>query len=249
MEPTELIKTKDKILPLIHNNPVPKIVWCYWAGGPMNDNRLRSIEMMRDYMGVTVCLITSKNLDSFVVEGFPLHDTFPYLSAVHQSDYLRIYLLHHYGGCWHDVKPIMTNYDRAWKEFDDQNVYLVGKPEIKGGPAKVADKNGVWMPDQWSELVATNRWIGRAGTPLSEELFCDANRFLDEKRENLKKCPAKSAYDKKNEHFWGKFIKNQYPLPWTVFGNLFHPLNYKFKQHIKRTLPFDEKENLGLPHR
>jgi hypothetical protein len=76
MEPTDIIKTKDEILPLIHNNSVPKIVWCYWAIGPMNDNRIRSIEMMKDNMGESVCLITSKNLESFVVEGFPLHDTF-----------------------------------------------------------------------------------------------------------------------------------------------------------------------------
>lgn len=247
----DLIKSRDEMQPFLLDTSVPRIFWCYWAGGPMNETRLRSLDMMQRYMEVPICLVTESNVNEFVLDEYPLHHVFQYLSPVHQSDYLRIYLLHHYGGGWYDIKPTKMNYLPAWKEFDDPEIYLVGKPEIKGGPAKVFDQNGQWMPTFWSELVATNRWIGRAQTPFSQDLYDAVNQLFDEESKRLEKYPAQHAYDKKKKSFLS-FLhsnENQYPLPYTVFGNLFHPLNYKYKQHIKRVLPYDEVENLGLSYR
>jgi hypothetical protein len=251
IQENDLLKSREELLSLLKNSSVPRLIWCYWSGGPMNGNRLRSFEMMRKYMGVPICLVTDSNIEEFVVEGYPLHDTYKYLSSVHKSDYLRIYLLHHYGGGWHDIKPTKVSYLPSWDEFDNPEIYCVGKPEIKGGPAKVFDQFGLWMPDYWTKLVATNRWVGRANTPFSQELYNEVNQFLDENSEDLKMNPAKHAYDKKKNKLFAWFSgeNNRYPLPWTVFGNIFHPLNYKYRQHFKQTLPADETENLGLPYR
>ena len=248
---TIIIRSWNEIKPILNESSVPRIFWCYWAGGPMNGNRLRSLDMMQKYMEVPICMITESNLKEFILEDYPLHKVFNHLSSVHQSDYLRIYLLHHYGGGWCDIKPTEISYLSAWNEFDNPDIYLVGKPEIKKGPAKVFDQNGLWMPKYWRYLVATNRWIGRKNTPLSKELYDAINRLLDENIENLKKNPAKHAHDKKRKRLfpWLYVNKNQYPLPYTVFGNLFHPLNYKYRQHIKQILPFDEIKNLGLDYR
>jgi len=245
---SKIIKTKEEILPILTNDTVPQIIWCYWAGEPMNENRKRSLALMQNHMEVPICLITEENIHEFVLDSHPLHEVFPYLSSVHQSDYFRIYLMHNYGGGWHDIKPTKVSYKPAWNEFNNPTNYLVGKPEIKGGPAKVYDGNNRWMPEYWNDLVATNRWVARANTPFSEELFDAVNRLFDENCESLKKNPAKHAYDKKKKQLF-LINKNQYPLPWTVFGNLFHPLNYKYRQHISRNLPFDQIENLGLPYR
>jgi hypothetical protein len=248
---TKLIESMGELKPILQNSSVPQVIWCYWAGSQMNENRQRGFEMMQKYMGAPICLVTELNINEFVVEGFPLHPAFQYLSPVHQSDYFRIYLLHHYGGGWHDIKPTMVNIFQVWDAFNDHEVYLVGKPEIKGGPAKVFNENGLWMPELWNELVATNRWVGRAKTPFSNELYNAINQLLDENIECLKKYPARNAYDKKKQGFSSliSFGKNKYPLPYTVFGNLFHPLNYKYRNNFKRILPFDEKENLGYAYR
>jgi hypothetical protein len=255
-EAMEKIKTKRieswvELQPFLQVSSVPMVIWCYWAGTHMNENRQRGFEMMQKYMGVPICLITELNINEFIVNGHPFHPAFQYLSPVHQSDYLRIYLLHHYGGGWHDIKPTMVSINPAWDSFKDPDVYLVGKPEIKGGPAKVFNNNGLWMPEYWRELVATNRWVGRAKTPFTYELYNAVNHFLDENMEDLRKNPARNAYDKKKSGFFSGIYsgKNQYPLPYTVFGNLFHPLNYEYRNHFKRTLPFDEIENLGYPYR
>src|SRR5690606_35753476 len=85
-------------------NGVPLVIWCYWAGEPMNKNRQISFYTLVDNIEVPVFLIDRTTIKSVEVPAHPFHPTFPYLSAVHQSDYIRIYLLHHYGGGWHDIK-------------------------------------------------------------------------------------------------------------------------------------------------
>ncbi|MDP3433423.1 MAG: capsular polysaccharide synthesis protein [Bacteroidota bacterium] len=246
-----IITTKIELDLILKQNSVPMVVWCFWYDGQMNENRTRSFEMMKSHLGVPLCLVTKNNLHQFILPDFPLHPVFDWLSDVHKSDYLRIYLHHHYGGGWHDIKPTQLSYKTVWDEFANPEVYLVGKPEIKGGPAKVKDRNGNWMPKFWKDLVATNRWVGKANTPLSREMFREINQLLDKNSETLRRNPARHPYDKKRNKIkqWLRFENNDYPLEWTVFGNIFHPLNYKFRQNIKRTLPADDIENLGLPYR
>jgi len=245
------ISTSQELNAILQADEVPRIIWSFWYNGSMNENRTRSFELMKTYLEVPVCLVTKANLHEFVHPEYPIHQAFDYLSDVHKSDYLRIYLLHLYGGGWHDIKPTMVSYKPVWDEFNDSGVYFVGKPEIKGGPAKVNDINGLWMPKYWKYLVATNRWVGRANTPLTQEMFREVILLLDENLNELRKNPARHPYDKKRSLIkrWLRFKKNNYPLQWTVFGNIFHPLNYKYQQNIKRTLPSDVTENLGLPYR
>ena len=252
-------EVREELIASSENNSVPRLVWCFWAGGDMSKNRLISLDMMKKYMGVPICLVTESNLSEFIVDKYPLHHTFNFLSVVHKSDYLRIYLLHHYGGIWHDIKPTMTSYKDIWCEFDDPQVYFVGKPEIKGGPAEIRDGDGRWMPDFWNKLVATNRWAGRSGTPLSQEMYDNINKLLDNNKRELRRNPAQHPYDQrkrrgiesKRKRLCNKLIRKKrgYPLRWTLFGDIFHPMNYKYVENIKRTLPFDKNENLGLSYR
>lgn len=231
----------------------PQVVWCFWWRGVMNENRVRSLELMRKNLGVPVILVSADNVNEFVVDEFPIHPAFEFLSDVHKSDYIRIYLLHHYGGGWHDIKPTGVSYSDVWRLFENPEVYFVGKPEIEGGAAEVYDDQGNYMPSVWSELVATNRWIGRAGTPLSQRLYGAINTVLDEYLKKLSKHPARSAYshkkDKYNSKLFRKLLGWQYPLQWTLFGDLFHPLNYEFRDHVSSALPFDTVENMGLKYR
>jgi hypothetical protein len=167
---------------------------------------------------------------------------------------MRIYLLHHYGGGWHDIKPTQVNFSPVWELFNDSNVYFVGRPEVPKGPAHVFDREGRWMPDYWQELVGCGWWVGRPRTPLTTEMYHDLHELLDKNVELLKKYPAKNPYAKKKKSklAWLPFNfekEKGYPLPWTVFGNIFHPLNYKYRHHIIKTLPADQIKNSGLPYR
>ncbi|MCL6258251.1 hypothetical protein M3O96_04080 [Aquiflexum sp. TKW24L] len=255
------INSKKEFELLEVQNGVPKVIWGYWAGGSMNASRSKSFEILLANIGVTVCLVNKENVTDFVDKKYPLHPAFEYLSAVHQSDYLRAYLLHHYGGGWHDIKATLMNYEKVWGHFSDPNIYLVGKPEVKGGPAKVFDKDGRWMPDYWSDLVSAIAWVGRPNTPLSHDLIKNMEAHLDANFELLKQNPGVHPREKKLEasnpitklfktidfRFKGK--NPNYPLVWTFFGDFFHPLNYLYKNHISNQLPVDEKKNAGIYHR
>ncbi|WP_373520508.1 capsular polysaccharide synthesis protein [Aquiflexum sp.] len=258
---SELIKNKSEFLELEMVHGVPKVVWCFWSGEKMKDSRALSFRMMREHIGVPVCLVTPENLEQFILKDFPLHSAFPLLSAVHQSDYIRAYLLHHYGGAWHDVKATEVSFAEVWKEFLNPQVYMVGKPEIDGGPARIHDEDGRWMPDLWRELISVVSWIGRANTPISKALIENMEAYLEENLDLLKKFPGTHPREKKIEtnNFFSRNLKKityriqgrnvNYPLPWTVFGNIFHPLNYRFRKNILKTLPVDTIKNAGVYHR
>ena len=257
----EMIRSKPEFLDLESVNAVPKVVWCFWAGGEMNDSRALSFQMLRENIGVPVCLITPENIGQFVLKDFPLHASFPYLSAVHQSDYIRGYLLQYYGGAWHDIKATKVSFENVWQGFSNPEVYLIGKPEIEGGPARIHDEEGRWMPDNWKELISVVSWVGRPDTPFSKALLENMEAFLEGNMEQLKKYPGKHPREKKIEanNFFSKSLKKltykiqgrntNYPLPWTVFGNIFHPLNYRYRKNILKTLPLDSIKNAGVYHR
>src|SRR5690606_33031178 len=90
-----------------------------------------SIEHIRSKSGVEVELITSENLKRYIVEDFPLHPSYEYLSYVHRADYLRAYFMHHHGGGYCDIKII----EHAWKNTflklnRDNEKWIVGYPEV-----------------------------------------------------------------------------------------------------------------------
>lgn len=87
------------------------------------------------------------------------------------------------------------------------------------------------------------------------------NNYLDGKLAVLRMHPGKHPREKKIQSktllgYVAKFFYQlllgrdiYYPIPWTLFGNLFHPLNLIFKNHISRNLPQDAIKNAGIYHR
>jgi hypothetical protein len=137
----------------------------------------------------------------------------------------------------------------------------VGKPEHANGPARVYDNEGRWMPDYWQDLVSVIAWVGRPNTKFSEAMLLEMHAYLDGKLSALKKHPGKHPREKKIQsrtilgqqakkvYHWLLGRDIHYPIPWTLFGNLFHPLNLTFKNHVRRNLPQDAIKNAGIYHR
>lgn len=240
---------------------VPFVVWTFWAGNAMEGNRLLSFQILQQNIGVPIFLVSPQNWHLLELPEHPFHPAFPYLSVVHQSDYIRIYLLHHYGGAWHDIKATEVSFAACWEQFENPEVYMIGRKESKNGAARVYDQNGNWMPNFYADLISVTAWIGRGGTPLSQELINNLHLLLDENLAQLKKYPAKHPRERalKGNNFLSRSmerVKNlftgrqsKYPLPWTVFGNLFHPLNLKYKAHVSIDLPVNSVKNAGVYHR
>ena len=246
---------------LTYKYGVPFVIWCYWEGEEMSDNRLLSFNYLQQHIQVPVCLITPQNLPDFIKKEHPLPDSYNDLSIVHRSDYIRAYLLHHYGGAWHDIKATKVSYANIWEEFQNPDIWIVGRPETPGGAAKVYTSDGKYAPEQYKNLIAVPSWVGRPYTKMSDEILSGIETIFRQYASLLKKFPARHPREKKligRNMFHRlalkiKFVCQQrslhYPLEWTLFGNVFHPVILKYQEHVSFNLPVDSKKNAGVYHR
>lgn len=80
---------------------VDRVLSLWWGGkiSKMSKNRhtcYRSI--LKNSKVKKIQVLTPENYKSYEVEEHPIHSAFPYLSEVHQGDYLRTYMTYFYGG-------------------------------------------------------------------------------------------------------------------------------------------------------
>jgi len=246
---------------LTYRHGVPFVLWCYWEGEAMQGNRKLSFDYLQEHIGVPIALVGPENIAAFILADHPLHQAFPCLSIVHRSDYIRAYLLHFYGGAWHDIKATEVSFADCWEQFQAPNLFLIGRPELPKGAAAVQLSPGRYIGDHWQDLVAVPAWIGRPQTPLSRDIYRELIQLLDDNLAALQKYPARHAREKKIHRkniFQELFVQIKclctgrnpnYPLDWTVFGNIFHPAVYRYRDHIARNLPTDQAKNAGIYHR
>jgi len=145
--------------------PIPRQVWAFWFGGPMQGARRASKNALEQTVGVPLVLVTDANLDKYVLQEHPLHPAFPNLTPVHKSvraqapghrsmhsigsnatpppqDYLWAYFGHHYGGGFHDIKapcgswsPYFDRFSQR-KAWSNASVWIFGLSEPgRGGVA------------------------------------------------------------------------------------------------------------------
>ena len=81
-----------------------RVIYCFWFGPEMSDNRKKCFESIIQNSKVGVRLVTKHNLQEYNLADSPIHPAFQYLSATHKSDYLRCYFMYHYGGGYTDIK-------------------------------------------------------------------------------------------------------------------------------------------------
>ena len=72
-------------------------------------------------------MITPTTRPYFILPDHPLHPAFPYLSLVHQADYMRTYMMRYYGGGYSDIKHVHFDYqpyfDRLFNGPSDKLAY------------------------------------------------------------------------------------------------------------------------------
>lgn len=190
----------------------------------MSDNRLRHYQELKKKAEIDVILITPSNLSDYIVEGYPLHEAFEYLSLVHKSDYLRCYFMHHHGGGYSDIKASKHSWIPFFEKINkNQESYLIGYPETKLiDLAPVGGRVGEDMSKYFSQIVGNCAYICRSKTPFTEEWYQELLNRMDFYTEKLKKSPGNIMGDNLG-----------YPIPWTnILGDIFHPLCLKYMDRI-----------------
>lgn len=215
---------------------VPRIepyrIVCYWGKSTPSTRRNRSIEGMASVSQCDVMLLSPQTFQDIALPAHPVHPAFPYLSEVHQSDYVRTYVMHHFGGGYSDVKPQSGSWRSAFDRLLESDAYVVGYPET--GPGGVA-----YLPamDAWTELVGNGAYICKPKTALTQEWFDDLHRLLDSKFELIKSHPATHPRDKAEDG-------RGYPIEWNeMLGRIFHRVSFNYREKLLRILPMIDVVN------
>ena len=224
-------KYKDSFIakiPKLTNNPVSKaneVIYLFWTGdNPLTPNRKKSIEYIRRNSGVKVELITPENLNSYIVEDFPLHHSYNNLSYVHRADYLRAYFMHHHGGGYCDIKLIKHNWKAAFLKLNgDDNNWIIGYPEVAPSAIPFSKGNlGKDLRKAYYRMIGNGAFIAKPKSHITEEWIKQIHFVLDSKSELLKQNPGDPR---------GKNIG--YPLEWSeILGNIFQPLLLKYNDKV-----------------
>ena len=218
-------------------NGIPKVVYILWFSHTdqtpaFTIRRFNALTSLINGLQVPVIIITSENYKCFEKKEFPYHEAFKYLSGVHKSDYLRSYLLHHYGGGYHDIKFRENSWENEWDKLSDPNIWILGRQEFY--------EDAVGYPPGQEHLkkefakMATMGWIiCRPHTDYTRELSESIAKILDNCLAKLKENPATRA--RFPEH---TDTDTKYPLRWLeIMGEISHPLMLKYHEHMMFGLP------------
>lgn len=209
-----------------------KNLFCFWTDkNPMSPNRANNLKNLKDKTGFDVVLITPSNLKDFIIKDDPLPKEYEYLSAVHRSDYLRCYFMHYYGGGYSDIKKPTDSWIHSFEKLNsNDNLWISGYKEV--GPGGVAHND---YREFWKSLIGNGCYICKPKTPLTYEWYNELRSKIDSLSESLQKFPATHPRDKKEDY---QDKNTCYPIEWNeILGRIFHPLIYKYRDHIDNSLP------------
>lgn len=199
----------------------------------MTEPRRSALAVLKANAGVPVRCIWADDIESLLVDDYPLHPAFPYLSETHQADYLRMYVMHIHGGGYSDVKAPTGSWVLAFKEFAKRpGVYVSGYRE--SGPDCTANAE---LKEHWRHLLGNGAYIVRPRTPFTQAWFDRTHAYLDSKLDALRKYPASHARDRRSP-------TSDYPIGWSeLLGQIFHPLCYEFREHLRYDVPIPDCQN------
>ena len=171
----------------LQNKPyLPKTVWIYWDSEevPTMIQQIQRHNSLR-LLAWNVHFLNRRTVYSYIPRStFP--ETYANLSVQHKSDWIRLYLLTHYGGCWLDASIILNDLslDTIWQNSVDKASVFTA---FATGPETYVHSSGKVMPlviDNWFIMAPQGSDILRRW--LNEYTSAIQMGFLEYKRKARK---------------------------------------------------------------
>lgn len=199
----------------------------------MSTARIQALFSIFNQVECPVAFLNSQTYRAWQLDDAPFHPAFEFLSETHKSDYLRVYLMHHHGGGYSDIKLTA----RSWRPHFDallrSDKWCLGYTEI--GPHGVAPVGGTLQQElasNYQHLIGLCAFIFRKRTPLTQAWMDQTHALLDARHDSLRRHPARHPQDRAGGQFEDGSM-SAYPLQWTeLLGNIFHPLIYRFRDRV-----------------
>lgn len=205
---------------------VPAVLWACWLGGTApNENRRRALAGLRAQAGLEVRVVTDPA--EVRLAEHPFHPAFEYLTALHRSDYLRAYLMHHHGGVYADVKPFRQPLRPVLDLLNaDPDHWVVGYREVTSRyTPDLPHELGADIKRHYRAVMGPSGFACRPGTVFTAEWLRELHARLDHYAGALADADAGAAdpYQQPRD----------YPIRWTeILGDIIQPLSLKHHRHV-----------------
>lgn len=209
-------------------------VFCAWTGSnAMSDQRIAALWSILNNLRCPVAFLNPYTLRHWELPAAPFHPAFDLLSATHRADYLRCYLMHHFGGGYTDLKASSTSWWPFFARLRASPALALGYTEVgPSGVAPVPGPMGDVLRANHAALLGVCAFIFRRQTPLTSAWYQETVRRLDAKWEALQRHPARHPQDQWGARFDDGSV-SEYPFAWTeLLGDIFHPLMYEYRDQL-----------------
>lgn len=115
------------------------------------------------------------------MDGHPFHPAFKDLHVVHQSDYLRAYLMHHIGGVYSDVKPYRTELQNSLHTLNqEEETWVIGYREITSEYVPDLPRNlGAHLKRHYRAVMGPSAFVCRPHSVFTAEWMRELHDRLD----------------------------------------------------------------------
>lgn len=224
-----------------HTSLLKHRIFCIWSGdNPMSTNRSYCLNILQKYSGCKVELITPNNISNYILEQYPIHASYEYLSLTHKSDYMRAYLMYHFGGGYSDIKCNMFN----WQKYFDKLLLSKNKDFI--GYAEQHSEhiasNNISIKSKYYMLAGMCHFIFKANSDIAKIWLDTVHAVLDQNLGVLQKYPGdyhpRAIHGGVHGDNSGKFNDSKYPFKWNqLLGAILHPIMYKYTDSYLLGMP------------
>lgn len=204
-----------------------------WAGtNPMSTQRIQALWSIYNNTRCPIVFINHQSLRDWEKPEHPYHPAFEYLSDTHKSDYIRCYLMHHYGGGWTDIKHTSTDWRPHFAALKASGALALGYQEIADGIPHIKSPLGDKLRANYKENIGLCAFIFKRKSLITQCWYEQLTHELDERAPELKKNPASHPQDQRDLILpTGK--TSRYPVAWAeILGEIFHPIMYQHKKQI-----------------
>jgi len=208
-------------------------IFCMWAGtNPMSSQRIQALWSIYNNTRCPVVYINHQSLRDWEKPEYPYHPAFECLSDTHKSDYVRCYLMHHYGGGWADIKHTSADWRPHFAELRSSNALALGYQEIPDGIPHIKGPLGDELRANYKENIGLCAFIFKRDSELTAMWLQSLHEILDSLHDKLKNSPSTHPQDSIEMRLpCGR--NSTYPVSWSgILGDIFHPLMYKNRKKI-----------------
>lgn len=206
----------------------PPILWAIWLGPSPTGVRRASLEALKAQPGLDVRVVTDPS--DVVMDGHPFHPAFKDLHVVHQSDYLRAYLMHHIGGVYSDVKPYRTELQNSLHTLNqEEETWVIGYREITSEYVPDLPRNlGAHLKRHYRAVMGPSAFVCRPHSVFTAEWMRELHDRLDYFADALAEASSATCDP--------YAAPAEYPIRWSeILGDITQPLSLKHHNNILLT--------------